>query len=106
MKRDEIKEFINKAVAEAIQSSLASLQTQTEFEEKRKAVSEPVQMLLTVCLKYSDGSLQKLGDIIGDKREFRTGSKGYYISGKVEGLSGDRYQITCNAVLIGSKPKK
>jgi len=105
MKQSEIKAFVEKAVAEALKSSLSSLQSQTDGEKKRIA-NEPVQMLLTVCLKYADGSLQKLGDILGDRREFRTGSKGYYISGKVEGLHGDRYQVTCNAVLIGSKPKK
>ncbi len=38
-------------------------------------------------------------------KDFKTGSKGYNISGKIE-LEGKKYQIGCNIVEIGSKPKK
>jgi len=40
-------------------------------------------------------------------RDFSTGSKGYYIGGKMSNPeSGEKYQISCNVTLIGSKPEK
>lgn len=39
-----------------------------------------------------------------NEKEFSTGSKGYFASGKVE-LDGKRCQVTVNCVVIGSKPK-
>lgn len=38
------------------------------------------------------------------KKDFKTGSTGYYISGKIE-MNGKRYQVSGNVVLIGSKKK-
>lgn len=39
-------------------------------------------------------------------KDFKTGSKGYYVSGKATNPdSGSKYQIGCNIILIGSKPK-
>ncbi len=40
-----------------------------------------------------------------DKKEFRTGSKGYYGQGKMES-EGKRYQVNIQLVEIGSKPKE
>jgi len=38
-------------------------------------------------------------------REFKTGSKGYMIFGKLT-IDGKRYQVMGNVVEIGSKPKE
>lgn len=47
---------------------------------------------------FSDVALEKV---------FSTGSKGYYIGGKMTNPeSGEKYQISCNITLIGSKPDK
>ena len=43
--------------------------------------------------------------LVGSEREFKTGSRGYFVSGKVNGTDGKRYQVSCNIVEIGSKPK-
>jgi hypothetical protein len=44
---------------------------------------------------------------ISTNKEFKTGSKGYNCSGKMTNpKSGERYQISCNVILIGSKPKE
>lgn len=38
-------------------------------------------------------------------KEFKTGSRGFFVSGKFNALDGKRYQIVLNIVEIGSKPK-
>ena len=39
-------------------------------------------------------------------REFKSGATGYFAGGKVvDRDTGDRYQVSCSVVLIGSKPK-
>jgi len=38
-------------------------------------------------------------------KDFNTGSRGYYISGKIE-MDGKRYQLGGNLVEINSKPKE
>jgi hypothetical protein len=43
-------------------------------------------------------------NFILDKKDFKTGSKGYYGTGKMV-TGGKRYQISIQAVEIGSKPK-
>lgn len=41
------------------------------------------------------------------QKHFRTGSVGYFCGGKMTNpKSGERYQISCNIALIGSKPGK
>ena len=52
---------------------------------------------------------KKTGDVfmteIASQKHFKTGSVGYYVGGKmVNPLSGERYQVSCNIALIGSKP--
>jgi len=42
--------------------------------------------------------------IIADPRQFKTGSRGFYGQGKVQGADGWRFQISINVVEIGSKP--
>lgn len=39
------------------------------------------------------------------EKEFNTGSKGYYVTGKFE-MDGKRYQMGGNLVEINSKPKE
>jgi hypothetical protein len=43
-------------------------------------------------------------DFILDKKDFRTGSKGYFGTGKMV-AGGKKYQISIQCVEIGSKPK-
>lgn len=53
-------------------------------------------------------TIQLLGDkqnFILDKKEFRTGSRGFYGTGKMV-AGGKKYQISIQAVEIGSKPKE
>jgi len=38
-------------------------------------------------------------------KTFKSGSKGYYVWGKAVDSEGKRYQVICNLVEIGSKPK-
>lgn len=47
----------------------------------------------------------KFGDTIvtAKRKVFKTGSVGYGHYGKVE-IDGERYQVSCNIILIGSKP--
>ena len=62
-------------------------------------------------MKMSDvnmATIQLCGDkqnFILDKKDFKTGSKGYYGTGKMV-AGGKRYQIGIQVVEIGSKPKE
>jgi hypothetical protein len=62
-------------------------------------------------LKMSDvnmATIQLCGDkqnFILDKKDFKTGSKGFYGTGKMV-AGGKRYQIGIQVVEIGSKPKE
>lgn len=52
-------------------------------------------------------SVQVNGDrqnFVLDKKEFKTGSRGYYGQGKMV-AGGKKYQINIQVVEIGSKPK-
>lgn len=40
-----------------------------------------------------------------EARQFKTGSVGYFVQGKVAGAKGRRYQLNLTATLIGSKPE-
>ena len=44
-------------------------------------------------------------NFIVDKKDFKTGSKGYYGTGKMV-AGGKRYQVSIQLVEIGSKPKE
>jgi hypothetical protein len=53
-------------------------------------------------------SIQLNGDkqsFILDKKDFKTGSRGYYGTGKMV-AGGKKYQISIQVVEIGSKPKE
>jgi hypothetical protein len=43
-------------------------------------------------------------NFILDKKDFKTGSRGYYGTGKMV-VAGKKYQISIQVVEIGSKPK-
>ncbi len=52
-------------------------------------------------------SIQLLGDkqnFVLDKKDFKTGSRGFYGTGKMV-AGGKKYQISIQVVEIGSKPK-
>ena len=61
--------------------------------------------------KMSDvnmATIQLNGDkknFIIDKKDFKTGSRGYYGTGKMV-AGGKKYQISIQVVEIGSKPKR
>ena len=43
--------------------------------------------------------------IVADAKQFKTGSRGFYGQGKVQGTDGRRFQVSVNIVEIGSKGK-
>ena len=57
-------------------------------------------MVIIAELKTEDGKL--LGVFTVSPKDFKTGSKGYFTSGKVE-VDGKRYQVQVQLVEIGSK---
>lgn len=68
--------------------------------EKARDTDAPGKLVLEV--KGPDGAVW--GTITATAKEFKTGSVGFYASGKVENpKSGSRYQLGANIILIGSK---
>lgn len=60
--------------------------------------------LLSMSLSDKDGKVV-FSDAATEK-QFKTGSTGFYCGGKMTNTkTGERYQITCSIVLIGSKGK-
>jgi len=60
--------------------------------------------MLTLDLKDGDGKVW--GTLIAGGKEFKTGSVGFYASGKiVNPASGKTYQVGANIILVGSKGK-
>lgn len=43
--------------------------------------------------------------LLAEPRTFKTGSRGFYGQGKVQGTDGRRFQVSVNIVEIGSKPR-
>jgi hypothetical protein len=43
--------------------------------------------------------------LLAEPRTFKTGSRGFYGQGKVQGTDGRRFQVSVNIVEIGSKPQ-
>ena len=51
-----------------------------------------------------DGDTNRmLGEVEAKDKSFKTGSRGYFMHGKVT-VNGKRYQVSGNLVEIGSKP--
>ncbi len=57
-------------------------------------------MNIIVELKTDDG--KPIGVMIAPPKDFKTGSRGFYASGKLE-IDGKRYQTQIQLVEIGSK---
>lgn len=43
--------------------------------------------------------------LLAEPRTFKTGSRGFYGQGKVQGTDGRRFQVSINIMEIGSKPQ-
>ena len=60
-----------------------------------------------VEIKISGDDEKELMTDIAPAKVFASGSTGFYLSGKLtDPATGDPYQVPCNIILIGSKPKK
>lgn len=59
-------------------------------------------MFVVAELKTDTG--QPIAILTAPPKDFKTGSKGFYVNGKVE-IDGKRYQVQIQLVEIGSKPK-
>lgn len=58
----------------------------------------------TLILEIKTPSGEVWGQVMAPAKEFKTGSLGYYANGKVlNPITGDRFQVGCNIILIGSK---
>jgi hypothetical protein len=67
-----------------------------------KAKDADAPAALTIEIKTSSGEVW--GTLVAGAKEFKTGSVGFYASGKVTNpRSGARYQVGMNIILIGSK---
>lgn len=56
-----------------------------------------------ILVKYEDETGRLAGAITAEEKTFKTGSKGYFGTGKVT-LNGKKYQVQTQLVEIGSKP--
>jgi hypothetical protein len=79
------------------------------WSEKVKSHNDDTQ---DRCLRMSEqtniATIQLNGDkqnFVIDKKDFKTGSRGYYGTGKMV-AGGKKYQISIQVVEIGSKPKE
>jgi hypothetical protein len=58
----------------------------------------------TLILEFKTPAGEVWGTLTAEAREFKTGSTGYYCSGKIKNPNNDcRYQVGTNVILIGSK---
>jgi len=57
-----------------------------------------------IVLHFNDDNGTDLGTIVASEKVFSTGSTGFFATGKVSNGEGERFQVTANIVLIGSKP--
>jgi hypothetical protein len=55
---------------------------------------------IIVEMKTDDG--QPLGVLTASPKDFKTGSRGFYVQGKLE-VAGKRYQVQVQLIEIGSK---
>ena len=92
----------NKNIAKAVRDTIREAIPATPAKEVQvvpvvSAHNEP----LIIEVKDVKGNV--LGTLNADYRTFSTGSKGYYVSGKIPGQGVDRLQVSGNMVIIGSK---
>ncbi len=70
-------------------------------EPKKKDSAAP--KFLEITIKSADG--QEWKKIFAHEKTFSTGSIGFYASDKLENpVSHEKYQVSMNITLIGSKP--
>ncbi len=73
-------------------------------------MSDPVRDTdapMTLVLEIKSGDGEAWGTLIAGAKEFKTGSVGFYATGKIiNPKSGKSYQVGSNITLIGSKPKQ
>jgi len=78
-------------------------------KEKEKVKSKNGKIALTRemldKMRYSIQTAFEGQALMGDKREYSTGSVGYNVSGKVI-IDGVRCQVACNVIAIGSRDVK
>lgn len=71
-----------------------------KVEAKEKKVAPAVQNVpKVVTVNIGEQSMT------GEFREFKSGSKGWYLGGKVY-INGTKCQMSCSIVIVGSKPEK
>lgn len=69
-----------------------------------KAAAVPTDGPPAVLLEVRTPSGEVWGQIMAPYKEFKTGSTGYYANGKIiDPKTGNRFQVGCNIILIGSK---
>lgn len=76
----------------------------------KKKVSKEIQKAKAEMVDTSEVREVVSIDIEGNKlsgafREFSSGSKGWYVTGKAV-IDGAKCQVGCNIIVIGSKPSK
>ena len=77
----------------------------SETAENQELTSRPEQTK-AVVLEIKTPTGETWGQLTAPFREFKTGSTGYYASGKVTNPhTGEKYQVGCNIILVGSKKK-
>lgn len=82
------------------------MKTENVEVKKPAKVDEKAPELLEVVIKDKATGEVWLTEIVKQKN-FATGSVGYYVGGKATNpASGERYQVSCNIILIGSKPEE
>lgn len=75
-----------------------------DFPQPEKTDPDAPEILKIVI--SDQGSQNPLFSEIIPQKHFRTGSVGYNCSGKLTNpINGERYQVSINITLIGSKPK-
>lgn len=68
--------------------------------EKTKDTAAPA----TLTLEIRGAAGEAWGTLIASAKEFKTGSVGFYATGKViNPKSGAKYQLGANVILVGSK---
>ncbi len=81
-------------------STDAPKESQAESSEAVKSGGGPQAVILEV--RTPSGEVW--GQIMAPAKEFKTGSSGFYANGKIiDPNTGNRYQVGCNIILIGSK---
>ena len=79
------------------------MQLNSDFLSPAKQDDKAPELLEMVIKDKKTGDVL-MTEIVGQKH-FKTGSVGYYVGGKMTNPeNGERYQVSCNITLIGSKP--